>query len=320
MLSRVLVTGSTGFIGRHVALRLAQKGSVVVAASRKSHLSLPEGVIGEVLPNLFRDISWDKVLRGVDTVIHCANYTPGFGESVKSMELNYQQVNVSGTQSLAVQSAEAGVRRFIYLSSIKVHGELSTPGNPVHELSQIAPVDAYARSKVAAEAALRLVGSETSMSIVILRPPLVYGAGSKGNLASLMHWIKSGRPLPLGAISDNRRSLISVENLVDAITHCAEHPMASGQTFVVSDGEDISTTTLLRAIGNAVGRDPRLISVPPGLLRAASTLAGQKQAATRLLGSLQVDARRIRGVTGWKPKMKLREGLQSMADNIDKRG
>lgn len=310
---RVLVTGATGFIGRHIVQRMASEGYCLVAVSRVPGRSYPAGVVGVVVPELSCKTSWHNLLREVGVVIHCAAHVPAVGESREYRDIQLQRVNVGGTRALATQAAEAGVRRFLLLSSVKVYGETSEHGNPFDERSSFAPEDAYGRSKVAAEAALQYAVGKSSMEAVVLRPPLVYGAGVKGNLAALMHWIRRGLPLPLGAVHGNRRSLVGVENLVDAILHCAVHPLAMGQTFVVSDGEDLSTTALLRALGRVVGRPARLAPVPPVILRGAAALAGQSAAAMRLLGSLQVDSSHIRSAIGWHPPLTMEEGLRRMA-------
>ena len=311
-LPRILVTGANGFIGRRVVHRFTGEGFPVLAVSRGPIPSLPPGAVGALVPELSGKTSWHGLLREVQVVIHCAAHVPGVGEHPDTTNARYQRVNVEGTQALAVQAAEAGVRRFVFLSSIKAHGESTEPGHPFDERSALAPTGAYGRSKVAAEAALRRVVATTPMASVILRPPLVYGADAKGNLAALMHWIRRGLPLPLGAVHGNRRSLISVENLVDAIRHGADHPGAAGQTFVLSDGEDLSTTALLHALGRVVGRPARLVPVPPALLRVTAVLAGQSAAAMRLLGSLQVDSSRIRRAIGWHPPLTVEEGLRRM--------
>lgn len=309
----VLVTGASGFIGRRVVQRFASEGFPVVAVSRAPARALPAGVVGAVIPELSGETSWHDLLREVEVVVHCAAHVPGVGERPETTDARYQRVNVEGTQALAAQAAAAGVRRFLFLSSIKVHGESTARGHPFDEGSALAPADAYGRSKVAAEAALRRVVATTPMASVVLRPPLVYGAEAKGNLAALMYWIRRGLPLPLGAVHGNRRSLIAVENLVDAIRHAADHPGAAGQTFVVSDGEDLSTTALLQALGRVVGRPARLVPVPPAFLRATAALVGQSAAAMRLLGSLQVDASRIRSAMAWHPPLTVEEGLRRMA-------
>ena len=309
---RVLVTGASGFIGRRVVQRFANEGFPVVAVSRAPARSLPAGVVGAVVHELSGETSWRDLLRGVGVVIHCAAHVPGVGERPEVSDVRYQRVNVEGTKALAAQAAEAGVHRFVFLSSIKIHGHSTEPGHAFDERSPIAPADAYGRSKAAAEEVLQRVVATTVMAPVILRPPLVYGAGVKGNLAALIRWIRRGLPLPLGAVHENRRSLIAVENLVDAIRHGVDHPGAAGQAFVVSDGEDLSTAALLRALGRVVGRPTRLIPLPPVLIRATATLAGQSAVAMRLLGSLQVESSRIRSAMGWHPPLTVEEGLRRM--------
>jgi nucleoside-diphosphate-sugar epimerase len=267
-------------------------------------------VVWASVSDISGETKWGSILRDVEVVIHCASHVPAAGERPGLGEDSFQRVNVQGTQALATQAAQAGVRRFVYLSSIKVHGEFSQPGVSFSEQSPFAPVDSYGRSKVAAESILRRISMTTSMECVILRPPLVYGSAIKGNLAALVRWIRRGLPLPFGAVHGNRRSLIAVDNLVDAIWHAAFHPSAARQTFVVSDGEDLSTSALLCALGQVVGRPARLVPVSPVLLRATAALAGQSAAAMRLLDSLQVDSSRIRGSLGWHPPLTVEEGLR----------
>lgn len=309
---RVLVTGSTGFIGRKVVERFAYEGCPVVAVSRSPAQSLPGGAMPAKVPVISGETQWSHLLRDVQVVIHCAAHVPSMGEHPESTNALYDQVNVEGTRALAVQAAAAGVRRFLFLSSIKVHGELTELGSPFSELSPFAPEDAYGRSKCAAEAALQGVVRMSAMNSVVLRPPLVYGAQVKGNLAVLLRWIRSGLPIPLGAVTGNRRSLIGVENLVDAIWHCTFHPGAASEAFVVSDGQDLSTAEILRTIGKAMERHPCLIPVPTALLRTTAEAVGQADAARRLLGSLEVDSSKIRTAVHWQPPLTMFEGFRRM--------
>jgi nucleoside-diphosphate-sugar epimerase len=221
----------------------------------------------------------------------------------------YREVNVEGTRRLAEQAAAAGVRRFVFLSSVKVNGEETTSHSPFRADDPPAPKDAYGQSKWEAEEALVEIAERTGMEVVIIRPPLVYGPGVKGNFASMMKWVAKGVPLPLGAI-DNRRSLVALDNLVDLITVCIDHPAAANQVFLAGDGEDLSTTELLRRVGKAMGRPARLLPVPTGLLRLGAAMLGKGDMARRLLGSLQVDISRTRDVLGWEPPVSVDEGLR----------
>lgn len=215
---------------------------------------------------------------------------------------------MEGTHNLARQAVEAGVRRFVYLSSIKVNGEQTQKGAPFSEEDTPAPEDPYGISKMEAEQGLQRLAAETGLEVVIIRPPLVYGPGVKGNFASMVKLVDKGLPLPLGAV-DNKRSLIALDNLVDLIIVCIEHPAAANQVFMAGDGEDLSTTELLRGIACALGKPSRLVSVPEGVLMFGASLFGKKAVARRLLGSLQVDISKARDLLGWQPPVSVEEGL-----------
>jgi len=221
----------------------------------------------------------------------------------------YRRVNVDGTLNLARQAATAGVKRFIFISSIKVNGEQTPLGQPFTAEDTPAPEDAYGISKWEAEQGLLQLATETGMGVVIIRPPLVYGPGVKGNFANMIKLVAKGLPLPLGAIH-NLRSLVSVDNLVDLIITCIDHPAATNQVFLAGDGQDLSTTELLRGVARAMGESSRLIPVPSSLLMLGATLSGKKAMAQRLLGSLQVDISKARHLLGWEPLISVEEGLR----------
>jgi nucleoside-diphosphate-sugar epimerase len=224
-------------------------------------------------------------------------------------------VNVETTLQLASQAAACGVKRFIFISSIKVNGEQTEPGRPFRPDDTPAPQDPYGISKMEAEAGLREVAQETGMEVVIIRPPLVYGPGVKANFASMVKWLQRGVPLPLGAIH-NCRSLVALDNLVDLIITCIHHPAAANQTFLVSDGEDVSTTELLRRMGAALGRPARLLPVPQQMLEWGAALAGKRDMAQRLFSSLQVDMDKTRQLLGWAPPVSLEQGLLQVAQSV----
>ncbi|MFP4080718.1 MAG: UDP-glucose 4-epimerase family protein [Ectothiorhodospira sp.] len=253
-------------------------------------------------------------MAGTDVVVHTAARAHVMADAITDPLSEYQRVNVDGTRALARQAAEQGVRRFVFISSVKVNGERTVPGAPFSSDDEPSPEDAYGVSKFEAEQALREIGAETSMEVVIIRPPLVYGPGVKGNFASMMRWVKKGVPLPLGAVN-NRRSLVALDNLVDLVTTCIDHPAANG-VFLVSDGEDLSTRDLLRRVGNAMGRPARLIPVPPRLLEAGAVILGKRDVARRLLGSLQVDISKTRDVLGWEPPISVDEGLRRAVEPL----
>lgn len=246
---KVLLTGSTGFVGQALLARLAAQPALdLVAVSRRPAFGLPAGVAHAQVADIAADTAWQSILQGVQAVIHAAARVHVMSDKVADPLAEFRKVNVDGTLNLARQAVGAGVKRFIFISSIKVNGESTAPGKPYSAESQPAPVDPYGISKLEAELALRELAAETGMEVVIIRPPLVYGPGVKANFLSMMRWLSKGIPLPLGAIQ-NRRSLVALDNLVDLIATCVEHPAAANQTFMVSDGEDLSTRQLLRRMG-----------------------------------------------------------------------
>lgn len=297
---RVLVTGPAGFVGRALIPRLARDGHEVIPGDR--------GVIG----NLGPDSNLVSTLAGVDGVIHLAARVHVMRETYPEPDEDYDWVNAEGTLKLAEDAAAAGVRRLVFLSTAKVMGEEGRH-QPFTEDDPPAPADAYARSKLRAEKHLAEVAFLTGMEAVILRPPLVYGPGVKGNFLSLVRHVLNGRTLPLGGVA-NRRSLLSVANLTDALATALTHPAAAGLTAFVSDGQDVSTADLVRRIAAAAGRTPRLAAVPPWLLAGAARVAGRGAAARRLLGSYAVSSARIRSTLGWTPPQDLDAGLAQTVD------
>ena len=252
---------------------------------------------------------WVKHLTSINVIIHLAAKLH-FTKDVHSDSLSsYRETNVNGTLNLARQAVVAGVRRFIFVSSIKVNGEQTLPGKPFTADDLPAPEDAYGISKFEAEQGLMALAKETGMEVVIIRPPLVYGPGVKGNFASMMKLVKSGIPLPLGAIH-NQRSLVAIDNLVNLIVTCIDHPVAANQVFLVSDGEDLSTSDLLRRLAKAAGVSSRLIPVPARWLEMGLNMWGKRLIAQRLLGSLQVDISKTRELLGWVPPVSVDEGLK----------
>ena len=251
---------------------------------------------------------WAPALVGCDAVVHLMARVHRMGDDASAA---YRAENFDATLRLARQAAEAGVRRLMFLSTIKVHGEATATGQAFSEADVPAPRDAYGASKLEAEIGLRRIAEATGLEVTVLRPPLVYGAGAKANLRTLMRWVDGGVPLPLGAV-DNRRSMIGLGNLSDAIIRCVEHPAAANRTFVVSDGEDVSTAELLRRLARLLGRRSRLLPVPPGVLEGALRLLGRADLATRLLGDLRVDGGAIRRDLGWVPKFGVEQGLAEM--------
>jgi len=227
----------------------------------------------------------------------------------------YREVNVKGTLNLASQAAQAGVRRFVFVSSIKVNGEATQPGQPFTADDVPSPLDPYGVSKLEAERGLREIEAETGMEVVIVRPPLVYGPSVKANFAAMMRWVARGIPLPLGAIH-NARSMVALDNLVDLLVACLKHPAAAGQTFLVSDGQDVSTTELLRRTAQAMGKKALLLPVPASMLELGATLLGKRAVAQRLCGSLQLDIAKTRRLLGWNPPLTLDQGLKKAVEGM----
>jgi nucleoside-diphosphate-sugar epimerase len=305
----VLLTGASGFVGKAV-LAAAKRRGVEVRPVFRSHAST-DGQSGAVLvPELDGETDWAQALQGVSVVIHAAARAHVMREEALDPLTEYKRVNVQGTSNLARKAAAAGVQRFVFISSIKVNGEATSPDRPFTADDAPAPEDAYGISKAEAETELRRIAQETGMEVTIIRPPLIYGPGVKGNFSSLMNWVRRGLPLFLGGVAHNRRSLVGLDNLVDLIWVCVVHPNAANQTFLISDGEDLSTTELLRKIGNALSRPARLFWVPAGLIALIASLLGKKVISQRLLGSLQVDISKTCELLDWKPMMAVDEGLR----------
>lgn len=312
---RILVTGASGFVGGSLICRLAAHSLVgdVVVSTRCATSHWPMGIRSVQVGELLSSTDWRVALQDVDVVVHCAARVHVMNEEARDPLAEFRKINVEGTLRLAQQAATAGVRRFVFVSSIKVNGEATAPGHHYTADDEPAPQDPYGVSKMEAEQALRELSVRTSMEVVIIRPPLVYGPGVKANFAAMMRWLKRGLPLPLGCLTTNRRSLVYVENLVDLICVCANHPKAANQIFLVSDDEDVSTTTLLRKMSNALGYEARLLHISPELIKWAAKLIGRPGIADRLCGSLQIDITKTRALLGWKPKFSLSEGLLETA-------
>lgn len=309
----VLVTGANGFIGRKLCVSFEEHGYVIRAAVRESShatgLSKAANVVA--VGAIGTETDWSVALHGVETVVHLAARVHVLREKARDPLAEFRLVNVAGTERLSRMAASAGVRRLVYVSSIKVNGE-HTHGSPFTEADTPDPQDAYGLSKREAEQALLKIAAETGLEVVIARPPLVYGPGVGGNFLRMMDWINRGLPLPLGSIR-NSRSLIYLDNLVHALVLCATHPRAAGEIFLVSDGEDVSTPELIRRLARAMERRPRLVAFPPALLRLAGLLTGKSDEVERLLGSLRVDSSKIRGELQWTPSFSIDQGLRETA-------
>lgn len=310
--ARVLVTGASGFIGRTLCSTLGYEGYSVRAVQRKASGFQQPGkieyiAVGDIGPST----QWDAALSGIDSVVHLAARVHVMREEEEDPLNLYRQINTVGTERLARAAARAGVRRLVYVSTIKVNGE-STGDSPFRATDIPQPSDPYAISKWEAERALHRVAQETGLEVVIVRPPLVYGPDVRGNFLALLRIVKQGIPLPLASIR-NARSLVGRDNLVDLLVRCVVHPAARGQTFLVSDGAALSTPELIRKLAVAMGKRARLLPFPTSLLKGAATLAGRQALCERLCGSLVVDIAHTTERLGWQPPVGVDSGLRLTA-------
>ncbi len=311
----ILLTGSNGFVGSALRGFLKNKQRSVRCVVRV--LNSGQSAKNEfVVDNLSPQTDWTAALRGVKQVVHLAARVHVMNDTSSDPLAEFRRVNVEGTVNLARQAAAAGVRRFVFLSSIKVNGEFTVEGQSFTADDVPAPQDAYGISKHEAEQSLRQIAEETGMEVVIIRSPLVYGPGVKANFAAMMRSLARGLPLPLSAVTQNRRSLVALDNLVDLIVTCLDHPSAANQTFLASDGEDLSTADLLRRMGGAMGRAARLFYVPTACLKLAAHLMNKPGIYQRLCGSLQLDITKTRQVLGWVPPVSVNEGLRRAAEGL----
>lgn len=309
---KLLITGANGFVGQALCKRMMADGWQVrgTIRSMEQAASLSAGVEVVQIDSIGGDTDWSDALAGVDAVVHLAARVHVMNEESSDSLAEFREVNVAGTERLARMAATNGVKRFVFISSVKVNGEGAL--TPYSE-DAAAPEDHYGVSKWEAEQVLHRIAEETGQEVVILRPPLVYGPGVKANFLSLFKIVDRGVPLPLASI-DNGRSFIYLGNLVDAIITCINHPKASGRTYLISDGEDVSTPELIRRLGAALGRPARLFPFPPTLMRFAGKLIGKSAAVERLLGSLTVDSSMIGRELDWKPPYTMQEGLRETAE------
>ena len=298
---KVLVTGSSGFIGAHVVREFISQGFEVIGVNRTIKTS------PHIIKNVTYDTDWSDVLEGVEIIIHCAAAVHQMRTS-KDIITSYEDVNVLGTINLAKQASKS-VKRFIFLSTIKVNGE-ETFGKKFHANDILKPTDPYSQSKAKAETNLIEIARSTKMDVVIIRPPLVYGPNPKGNLNQLALYILNGMPLPLGAVDFNYRSMIYVGNLVNFILVCAEHKRAKNQIFLVSDDDDISTLALIKKISKVLKSTPKLIKVPVWILKISFILLGRREYISRLLGDLRVDISKNKSLLDWQPKYTVDQGIE----------
>jgi nucleoside-diphosphate-sugar epimerase len=303
----VLVTGASGFLGQALLQKLADEPDYHPIAGLR-YFGHRNNKGARYYKDLSSESDLSAVVRGVSVVIHCAARVHMMQDSAQDPLAAFREVNTVGTMKLARAAAAAGVKRFVFISSIKVNGEHTLPGLPFAVTSEVAPSDPYGISKAEAEQSLMALANETGMEVVIIRPPLIYGPNVKGNFASLLRLVERGVPLPLGRIY-NKRSLVALDNLVDLIITCISHPAAANQCFLVSDDQDVSTTQLLQLMAVAARKPVLLLPVPVAILRFCARLAGKQAEVDRLCGDLQVDISHTKATLGWRPPLSVQDGL-----------
>ena len=309
----ILVTGATGFVGSRLVNQLIVDGRyqpIVVVRSNK--IALLQNVKRRVIDNILPNTNWSSVVEDVDVIIHLAARVHVMNDTVSDPLAEFRRINTEATLNLAKQAAKAGVKRFIFLSSIKVNGEMTKAGHFFSANDDFIPTDPYGLSKYEAEQGLLNMVEETGMDVVIIRPPLIYGPGVKANFALMMKWIKKGLPLPLGAVN-NKRSLVAVDNLVSFIIHCIEHPRAVNEIFLISDGEDVSTKQLVTKLAKALDKKSRLVPIPISWINFLAKKIGKREVVSRLVDSLQVDSLKVKKVLNWKPVISMDEQLKKLA-------
>jgi nucleoside-diphosphate-sugar epimerase len=311
---KILVTGANGFVGLPLSRHLITAGHQVVGSIR-SHVALATvnpHIQLKVIGDIDEITDWCDCLRGIECVVHLANRAHVMDEQSSNPLALYRKVNTEGTLNLARQASAAGVKRFIFVSSIKVNGESTLPGQALTPKDQHIPVDPYGLSKYEAELGLKLIAEQTGLEVVIIRPPLIYGPGVKANFLKMMQWVEKGIPLPLGAIQ-NQRSMLGLDNLINFIELCLTHPDAAGQIFLVSDDHDVSTTELLKEIASAMHRPSRLLSIPEYFIGKLLIFLGQRHISERLCGSLKLDISLAKTRLSWKPPHTFKDQLSKTA-------
>jgi len=312
-MKKILVTGASGFIGQALCSELIKLNLMVCGTVRNSDsLSVSNDFECISVGDINSETNWKNALEKVDCIIHCAGRAHVMNG--KKVLDSYRLINTEGSKRLAEQATEAGVKRLVFLSSVKVNGESTGDPNSNKVFTNYDipnPQDYYAISKFEAEEALREIASRTGLEVVVVRLPLVYGHGVKGNLNSLMKLINYSMPLPFSLIN-NQRSLIGIDNLVNFLIHCIEHPYAPGKTFLVSDGEDLSTPDLIKLITSSMGRRARLFPFPPPFLKLLGTILGKKKEINRLIGSLKIDKSFMQEEINWSPPISVKEGIRRM--------
>lgn len=310
---KILVTGANGFVGSSLCAELIKQEVTVLGATREKPTT--DSFTPVVIGNINNATNWTAALLGVDTVIHLAARVHVMEDKADNPLAEFRKVNVDATLNLARQAVETGVKRFIFVSSIKVNGEFTQANKPFTASDTSCPQDAYGISKCEAEHGLLNLAKETGLEVVVIRPPLIYGGGVKANFASMMKAVRSGFPLPLGAIN-NKRSFVYVGNLISLILKCIHHPAAINQVFLVSDGNDLSTTELLKACAQSLGVKSRLLPIPQSFLEFVAQVFGKRELSQRLCGNLQVDITKTRQLLGWEPQFTVTEGLKDVVAGL----
>jgi nucleoside-diphosphate-sugar epimerase len=314
-MKKVLITGASGFVGTALCESLRKK-KVSIRSAVRAQRALHQGDEDIVVGDISSDTDWTAALINVQQVVHLAARVHVMTDINQDSLTEFRRVNVDGTANLARQAAAVGVKRFVFLSSIKVNGECTKIGQPFTADDVPFPQDSYGISKHEAEQILRQIADETGMEVVIIRSPLVYGPGVKANFDSMMRSLARGALLPLAAVTNNRRSLVALDNLVDLIVTCLRHPTAANQIFLVSDGEDLSTADLLRRTSVALGKPARLFYIPTALLKLGATVMNKPGIYQRLCGSLQLDIAKTRQLLGWTPPLSVDEGLRRATEGF----
>ncbi|NRB79280.1 MAG: SDR family oxidoreductase [Saccharospirillaceae bacterium] len=313
MIQRLLITGASGFLGSALSEQLIKNSIPFVAVYRSDYVT-PSIKNKYIINTLDADTQWQNGLIGISCVIHCAARAHIMNEVSIDPLLEYRKVNTAGTLNLARQAAQAGVKRFIFISSIKVNGESTTDHPAFTADDKRQPLDPYGMSKSEAEQQLLVLANKTGMDVVIIRPPLVYGPGVKANFASLLNLTSKGLPLPFACINANKRSMVSVYNLVDLIITCIDHPKAANQVFLVSDDDDLSTADMVKKLANACDKSGWMLPIPLTLFQLVGKVLGKSDVINRLTGSLHVDITKTKTLLNWTPVMSVDEGFNKTAD------
>lgn len=312
----ILVTGLSGFVGNALVKRLIKDQFSVSAVIRYTSNKKFDPYVNLVyIDRLTSSLDWSSAFRGVSTLVHLAARAHVLNDNVKDPLSEYRYINVECSLNLARQAARAGIKRFIYISTVKVNGEFTILGRPFIAEDMPMPKDFYGISKYEAELGLRLIAEEYGMELVIIRPPLIYGPGVKANFLSMMNWLMRGLPLPFGGLTRNQRSFVFLDNIIDLIVTCITHPKAANQTFMVSDNEDMSTAVLFDRMALALGQPSRLITVPADLITFAAKIIGRPDISLRLCDSLQVDIKKTVDLLSWLPPVPTEEGLCQTANH-----